>query len=289
MLTDKQIFTIVIFTAFANDDFLTSVRHFWENPWIAGVIITVIIWLIILLVPSCILIKIINACGFGVKGIKKKTYASSYMSSYNGDVPKKSCLSKLQSIGAAGLGVPGNFCCIVIVITIYVIFGFLSVDLASVGFLLGTKLVDLLGRLQLNPTEKQYFERFIQIEESTLNDHNMMIFTLMPALLYNDLMLKCFIETFMTSSSFADSKLYRFNFKDYNLTEEETMNNTVYNSLIGKYERPRVKFILKGDYMIGYDLDLNNYPIKSFKWLREIWKLINVGNPSCKLEKVNFG
>src|SRR6266540_6936010 len=152
-----------------------------------------------------------------------------------------------------------------------------------IGAIGGQKLVQYISEMELNGSEQQSFESFVQIEEKNFsNDHNMIIFTLMPALLYNDLMLKCFVETFITSSPFANSKLFKFYFNENNLSklklEEEKVNSIAYDLLISNYEESRVKLNLIYGYIVGYDLDLSDYEPSNLmiKLLVEIWTRINV-------------
>ncbi|PKK79173.1 hypothetical protein RhiirC2_727889, partial [Rhizophagus irregularis] len=74
--------------------------------------------------------------------------------------------------------------------------------------------------MDLNDSENKIFGSLVQIEQNTYqNNHHMIVFTLMPALLYNETVLRCFFETFIASSSFVESKLFRFNFRENNLSK----------------------------------------------------------------------
>ncbi|CAI2164905.1 20193_t:CDS:2, partial [Funneliformis geosporum] len=219
-----------------------------------------------LIVAPIILTLIIKVLGFGTGGIAANSFASWLMSLYGGSVGSGSILSFLQSVGAVGLGTAGTF---------------ISSSVgAAVGILIGAAGGNMLAKyfneMDLNEYEQQIFENFIQIEEIAIsNDHNMII-ALMPALLYNELMLKCFIETFISSSPFLNSKLFKFYFKDDLLklkSEKEKFNDL----LISNFEESRVEKIwIKGE-VFGYELDLNDYRPSNgmINLLAEVWYQIN--------------
>ncbi|CAI2165201.1 14270_t:CDS:2 [Funneliformis geosporum] len=245
IVSDKKLFTIILFSVFANNDFITTFRDCWKNPWITG-----------------------TAASSSIRNNWSNTnsFASWLMSLYGGSVGSGSILSFLQSVGAVGLGTAGTF---------------ISSSVgAAVGILIGAAGGNMLAKyfneMDLNEYEQQIFENFIQIEEIAIsNDHNMII-ALMPALLYNELMLKCFIETFISSSPFLNSKLFKFYFKDDLLklkSEKEKFNDL----LISNFEESRVEKIwIKGE-VFGYELDLNDYRPSNgmINLLAEVWYQIN--------------
>jgi hypothetical protein len=272
LISDEKLLTIVIYSAFVNNELLSSIRDIWKNPWITGTSGALAIGLVGALVAPFILSAIIYALGFGKVGIAAKSFASWYMSLHGGMVARGSLLSILQSIGTAGLGTFG--------ISISSSFG------AAVGILIGaiggSKLTAYFGEMDLNGTEIQLLERFVQIEENIYQNNSIIIFTLMPALLYNDTILKCFFETFVTSSPFANSKLFRFDFIENNLlklkSEEERVNHTVYNLLINDYEKSRIEYTFRDNYFLtGYKLNLSGYKPSNLvvNTLVEIWNAIN--------------
>ncbi|RIA79115.1 hypothetical protein C1645_841487 [Glomus cerebriforme] len=293
LVSDKKLFAIVLYSAFVNNEYITPMRDIWKNPWVMGTATASAIGLVGLIISPIILTAIIHGLGFGTGGIAASSFASWFMSLHGGIIARGSLLSILQSIGAAGLGTLG--------VTISSGFG------ATIGILIGavggSKLATYFNEIELNEFEKQTLGNLVQIEEGIIQNNHMIIFTLMPALLYNDIMLKCFIETFMTCSSFAESNLFRMDFKKAILKSEEEIkvNNIIYNLLIDDYEESRVKYIFHDDNLIGikqftprysdgqelleycptrlmgYDLNLNNYQLSNNKinLLVEVWKYIN--------------
>ncbi|GBB89207.1 hypothetical protein RclHR1_01590012 [Rhizophagus clarus] len=272
LVSDEKLFEIVLYSAFVNNEFLTSIRDIWKNPWVTGTSGAIAIGLIGAIIAPIIVSAIIYALGFGTGGIAAGSFASWYMSLHNGMIVRGSLLSILQSIGASGLGSLG--------ISISSSFG------AAIGILIGviggSKLGKFIEEMELNGTEKQMLESFVQIEENVYHNNNIIIFTLMPALLYNDKILKCFFETFITSSPFANSKLFRFDFIENNFlklkSEEKRVNYTVYNLLIDDYEKSRIDYIFQHDYFLtGYKLNLSGYKPSNpmIYTLVEIWNVIN--------------
>ncbi|CAG8499109.1 10679_t:CDS:2 [Funneliformis mosseae] len=176
IVPDKRLFTIILFIAFANNDFMPSFREIWSSPWVTAAAIG----LTGLVVAAFILSAIISALGFGTEGIAASSFA--------------------------------------------------------------VVLANYLDEMKLNEPEQQSFENFVRIEEKPFsNDHSMVIFTLLPALLCNQLMLKCFIE--------------HFNFNE-----------------------SRVESLLIKDQIVGYGLDINDYQTSNVMLyiLEEIWRQINV-------------
>ncbi|CAB4377166.1 unnamed protein product [Rhizophagus irregularis] len=269
ILSDKKLFAIVLYSAFVKNKFLIPNRDIWENAWVIGISGAIALGLVGALIAPFILSAIIEALGFGVEGIAAESFASWFMSLYEGTIVRGSLVSILQSIGAAGLGTLGT--------TISSGFG------AAIGTLIGaiggSKLASYLREMDLNETEKQMLGSFIKIEESVYQNNDIiMIFTLMPALLYNDTILKCFSETFISCSPFANSKLFRFNFKENKLkSEEERVNNTVYNLLIDNCNKSRIEYIFHDDYLVGYNLNLIDYKPSNLmtNLLVEVWNIIN--------------
>jgi hypothetical protein len=258
---------------------LTAVRDIWKNPWVTGIAGASAIGLAAWFIAPVILSAIIDALGFTAEGVDADSFGSWFMSLYGGMIQRGSLVSVLQSIGAAGLGALG---------TISSTFG------AAIGVLIGAiggqKLADYFRELDLNEHESHSLENLVQIDENMFQNNTMIIFTLLPALLYNDTMLKCFFETFVSCSNFAESNLFRFNFKENDLSklksEEEKVNHTVYNLLISNYndKESRVKYF-HDDYLIGYDLDLSDYVPSDprVKLLVEVWKYMN-GNKVANID-----
>ncbi|CAG8561468.1 1578_t:CDS:1 [Funneliformis mosseae] len=251
MISDKTLFKIVIFIAFVNDNFITSENDNWEGFW--SFVVAAIGGL---LVSPLILTTIIRRLEFMT--------ADAFVSWIKSLSENETFLSTLESVGAASFGVLDKL-----------INNFLK---DTLGEKVGPKVTEILDEIPFTEAEKQNFESFVQVEES---NNNMIIFILMPALLYNDLMLKCFIDAFGSSSSFVASKLFRFDFKEENSTrlkiEGDKVNDTIYNSLISNFDVSNVNYIWKDDDLIGYNLDLNDYKISNpvKKILVAIWKLIN--------------
>jgi hypothetical protein len=270
LVSDEKLFAIVLYSAFVNNKYLTSVRDIWKNPWVTGTSGALAIGLIGAVVAPFILSAIIYGLGFGAGGIAANSFGSWFMSLYGGMIARGSLVSILQSIGAAGLGTLGLF--------LSSSFG------AAIGILIGaiggTKLATYLKEMDLNETEEQMLESFVQIEENIYQDNNIIIFKLKPALLYDDKILKCFFDTFMSSSPFASSKLFRFDFIEDDLSKlksEEKLNQTVHNLLIDGYEKSRVECIFQDNYLVGYNLNLSDYKQSNLtvNALVEIWNVIN--------------
>ncbi|CAB4377167.1 unnamed protein product [Rhizophagus irregularis] len=272
LVSDAKLFAIVLYSTFVNNEHLPSVRDIWKNSWVTGASGALVIGLVGAIVVPLILSAIICGLGFGVEGVVAGSFGSWFMSLYGGMIARGSLVSILQSIGAAGLGTLGT--------SISSSFG------AAIGILIGaiggSNLATYFKEMDLNDSENKIFGSLVQIEQNTYqNNHHMIVFTLMPALLYNETVLRCFFETFIASSSFVESKLFRFNFKENNLSklksEQEKVNHTAYNLLIGNDKEFKVKSIFHNDLLIGYNLNLNNYQSSNdkVKLLADIWKLIN--------------
>ncbi|RIA87326.1 hypothetical protein C1645_827903 [Glomus cerebriforme] len=243
----KKLFAIALYSAFVNNKQLTPIRDIWKNIWVMGTAAISAAGLIGLLISPIILTAIIHVLGFGKGGIAANSFAAWFMSLYKGIVESGSLISVLQSIGAAS----------------------------------GSKLTTYFNELELNDHEKQMLGNLVQIEDDIYQNNHMITFKLMSALLRNDIMLKCFVETFLTCPSFVECKLFRFDFKESYLTmlksEQTKVNNIIYNLLVSYYEESRVKYNFHDDNLIGYDLDLNNYQSsnKMMNLLVEIWNYIN--------------
>ncbi|RIA94214.1 hypothetical protein C1645_734971 [Glomus cerebriforme] len=271
-LTDKKLFAIVLYSTFVNNEILTSIRDIWMNPWVTGITGAFAIKLVGTGIAPIILTLIMNVLGFGVEGVAAEVFFSWFMSLYE-MVGNRSLPSFLRFVATAGLETFSTS----ISSGVGAIIGVL---ISAIG---GPKLETYFSEMDLNSPEKQMLENMLQIKEESYQDNtNMIIFTLMPALLYNDTMLKCFVETFMTCSSFVESKLFRFDFKENDLpklkSEEEKVNHTVYNLLINDYKESNIKYNYHNDYLIGYDLNLNDYDSSNnmiINLLVEIWKIIN--------------
>ncbi|CAI2169308.1 6277_t:CDS:1 [Funneliformis geosporum] len=253
-ISDQTLFKMVIFIAFVHGEFITSENNNWDIFWTIGSFAVVTIGNLsvspFFLTAMIRKFEFMTADAFGT-WIKSLSENNSF-------------ISILETFGTASFEVFEKF---------------INKSLRhTLGEKVGPKLTEILDDIPFTEKEKQYFERFVQIEDTTLN--NMVILTLMPALLYNDLMLKCFIDAFTSSSSFVTSKLFRFDFKDDNSTrlksEEGSVNDTIYTSLINNFEVSRVKYIWKGEDLVGYNLDLNDYEISDVvkKILVAIWKKI---------------
>ncbi|CAG8572813.1 4220_t:CDS:1 [Funneliformis caledonium] len=268
IVPDKRLFTIILFIAFANNDFMPSFREIWNSPWVTGTAAAAAIGLTGLVVAPFILSAIISALGFGTEGIAASSFGSWFMSLYGGIVESGSVLSILQSYGAAGLPMVATY-----------ISGSVG---TAIGILIGAAggnmLANYLDEMKLNEPEQQSFENFVQIEEKTFsNDHSMVIFTLLPALLCNQIMLKCFIETFVSISPFSNSKSFKFYFNEKSSSEEEKLH-IIYDLLISNFNESRVESLLIKDQIVGYGLDLNDYQASNVMIyiLEEIWRQINV-------------
>jgi hypothetical protein len=277
LVSDEKLFAIVLYSAFVINGYLPSVRDIWKDPWVTGTSGAVAIGLVGAIVAPFILSAIIFGLGFGTEGVAAGSFGAWFMSLYGGMIVRGSLVAILQSIGAAGLGTLG----------ISISGGFGAAIGTLIGAIGGTKLADYFKERDLNDSEKPILESLVQIEQNG----QMVIFALMPVLLYNDTILRSFFETFIGSSSFAESKLFRFDFKENNSSllksEQGNINNTVYNLLINKYDRSRVEYIFHDDYLAGYDLNLSSYQPSDdkIKLLVEIWKLLN-GNIVVNVDKI---
>ncbi|RGB37895.1 hypothetical protein C1646_740890 [Rhizophagus diaphanus] len=273
LVSDEKLFAIVLYSAFVNNDLIASIRDIWKNSWVTGTSGALVIGLVGALAAPFIISAIINGLGFGVGGIAANSFGSWFMSLHGGVIARGSLISILQSIGAAGLGSLGIFLS-------SSVGGAIGILIGAIG---GSNLASYFREMDLNGTERLLLERFIQIEESNYqNNSTIIVFTLMPALLYNDKMLRCFFEAFVTSSPFANSKLFRFDFIENNLlklkSEEERVNYTVYNSLISDYDKSRLEYIFRDDYfLIGYKLNLDDYKPSNLiiSTLVEVWNVLN--------------
>ncbi|GBB89206.1 hypothetical protein RclHR1_01590011 [Rhizophagus clarus] len=271
LVSDEKLFAIVLYSAFVNNKYITSVRDVWKNPWVTGTSGALAIGLVGAIVAPFILSAIIYALGFGAGGVAANSFGSWFMSLYGGMIARGSLVSILQSIGAAGLGSLGIFLSSSFGATIGILIG-------AIG---GSKFATYLREIDLNETEEQMLESFVQIEENTYQNNNIIIFKLKPVLLYDDKILKCFFETFKSCSSFASSKLFRFDFIENDLlklkSQEERLNDIVHNLLIGDYEKSRVERIFHDDYLVGYNLNLSDYKQSNLTVIAlvEIWNVIN--------------
>ncbi|GBB89204.1 hypothetical protein RclHR1_01590009 [Rhizophagus clarus] len=258
IVSDKKLFSIVLyFSLFASNKYLT------------GVFGALLIGLICAIITLIIVPIIIYLLGFREIGVLPGSFGSWLMKSYGGMIQSGSLVSVLQSIGATGLGALVTF-------GIFLNGCFGAVIGTLIGAIGGFTLATYFKPIDLNSTE-----RFVQIEENVYHNNNTDLFVLMPALLYNDTILKCFFETFISSSPFANSKLFRFDFKENNLlklkSEEERVNHTVYNLLIGNFKESRVKYIFHDNYLVGYSLNLTDFNPSNFmiNLLVKIWNSIN--------------
>jgi hypothetical protein len=269
IVSDKKLFAFILYSAFVNSRFLIPDRDIWEKDLVIGTSVALAISGAI--VAPFILLAIIYGLGFGAEGIVVESFGAWLMSLYEGTIASGSLVSTLQSIGATGsLGTLGTA----------ITSGFGAAIGTLIGAIGGSKLATYISEMALNSNEEQILRRFVQIERNAYD--NIDVFILTPALLYNDTILKYFFETFISSSPFANSKLFKFDFKENNLSklklEEENINNTVYNLLISEYDKSRVKYIFHDDYyLIGYNLDLIDYkpPNRMINLLVEIWNVIN--------------
>ncbi|RIA87162.1 hypothetical protein C1645_807443 [Glomus cerebriforme] len=281
LISDIKLFAIVLYSAFVNNEHLTIIRDIWNFPWVTGTTAASAIGLVGWLISPIILAAIINGLGFGVEGIAAGSFGAWFMSLYGGMVQRGSLLSILQSIGAAGLGSLGTS----------ISSGFGAAIGILIGAIGGSELATYFSKLELNEPEEQILGSLVQIEGGIYQNNHMIILTLLPALLYNDTMLKCFIETFITCSPFAESKLFRFDFKENNLSklksEERKVNHTIYNLLIGDYKKSELEYIFRDDNLTGYYLNLSNYQSsnKMINLLVEIWKIIN-GNVNINIDNI---
>jgi hypothetical protein len=271
LVSDVKLFAIILYATFVNNKYLPFDRDIWNDPFVTGIAGAAAIGLVGAIIAPFILSAIIYALGFGVGGIAAESFGAWFMSLYGGTIARGSLVSILQSIGAAGLGAIGT-----------TITSGLGIALGTlVGAIGGSKLADYFKELDLNDSERPILESLVQIEQSTYQNHQMVVFALMPALLYNDTILRSFFDTFKNSSLFARSKLFRFDFKENNLSllksEQENINNTVYNLLISDYDKSRVEYIFRDDYLFGYNVNLRTYqsPNDKITFLSETWRLIN--------------
>ncbi|RGB37891.1 hypothetical protein C1646_740887 [Rhizophagus diaphanus] len=272
LVSDEKLFAIILYSVFVNNKYLPSVRDIWKNSWIIGTSGALAIGLASAIVAPFIISAIIYALGFGTGGVAVNSFAAWFMSLYGGVIAHGSLVSILQSIGAAGLGPLGIF--------LSSSFG------AAIGILIGaiggSKLARYIEERDLIGVEKQMLKSLVQIEHNTYqNNHHMVIFTLMPALLYNDILLRCFFEIFISSSPFVNSKLFRFDFMENDLLklklEEERLNRIIHNLLIKNYEKSRIEYIFRDNYLVGLKLDLNGYKSSNLivNTLVDVWNVIN--------------
>ncbi|CAB4410056.1 unnamed protein product [Rhizophagus irregularis] len=271
IVSDEKLFAIVLYSTFVNNEHLPSVRDIWKNSWVTGTSGALVIGLVGAIVVPLILAAIICVLGFGVEGVAAGSFGAWFMSLYGGMIARGSLISLLQSIGAAGLGTLGT--------SLSSSFG------AAIGILIGaiggSNLATYFKEMDLNDSENKIFGSLVHIEQNTYqNNHHMVIFTLMPALLYNDTLLRCFFETFIPSSPFANSKLFRFDFMENDLllkSEKERLNRAIHNLLIDNYEKSRIEYIFRDNYLAGIKLGLNGYKSSNDKvnLLADIWQLIN--------------
>ncbi|GBB89209.1 hypothetical protein RclHR1_01590014 [Rhizophagus clarus] len=269
ILSDKNLLDIILYSAFLKEKFLIPDRDIWESPWVVGTAGALAIGLVGAIVAPFIVSAIIYALGFTAEGVLAGSFGAWFMSLYEGTIASGSLVSILQSIGAAGLGSLGT--------SISSGFG------ASIGILIGSlggsEFAKYIKEIVLNDSEKQILGSLVQIENTFHND--MIIFTLMPALLFNDTILRSFFETFIAGSPFTNSKLFRFDFKENDSSklksEQDKVNHTVYNLLISDYERSRIECIIHNDQLVGYNLNLDNHKSSNdiVNLLADIWKLLN--------------
>ncbi|EXX68851.1 uncharacterized protein OCT59_006308 [Rhizophagus irregularis] len=265
LISDEKLFAIVLYSAFVSNNHLTSVRDVWKSPWITGTSGALAIGLVGAIVAPFILTAIIRGLGFGLGGIAAHSFGSWFMSLYRGTIARGSVVSILQSIGAVGLGA----------LSIFLSSGFGAAIGILIGAIGGFKLAEYLTEINLIKTEEQLLESFVQIEEN----NNIIIFKIKPALLYNEEALKCFFETFKSSSSFVNSKLFRIDFieNDLKLKSEEERIHTVHNLLVDNYEKFRIECIYNDGYLVGYNVNLSDYKPSDPKinTLVEIWNVMN--------------
>src|SRR5437016_1464070 len=107
IVSDEKLFTIVLYSAFVNNEFLTSVRDIWKDSWVMGIAAGSALGLASWLISPMILMAIVHGLGFGVEGVTAGSFAAWFMSLYKGFIVRGSIVSILQSIGAAGLGAFG--------------------------------------------------------------------------------------------------------------------------------------------------------------------------------------
>ncbi|GBC06583.1 hypothetical protein RclHR1_06930012 [Rhizophagus clarus] len=269
ILPDKNLLDIILYSAFLKDKFLIPDRDIWESPWVVGIAGALAIGLVGAIVAPFIVSAIVYALGFTAEGVAAGSFGAWFMSLCGGTIVHGGIIATSQSIGAAGLGALGT--------SISSGFG------ASIGILIGSlggsELAKYIKEMDLNDSEKQILGSLVQIENTYQND--MIIFTLMPALLFNDTILRSFFETFIAGSPFTNSKLFRFDFKGNDSSklksEQDKVNHTVYNLLISDYEKSRIECIFNNDQLVGYNLNLDNYKSSNnvVNVLADIWKLLN--------------
>ncbi|RIA90642.1 hypothetical protein C1645_823093 [Glomus cerebriforme] len=274
-VSDKKLFTIILYSVFVNNEYLITLRDIWKNPWVTGTLAAIALGLVGLLISPIIIKSIAHVLGFNTGGIVTGSFGSRLMSWYGGTITTGSVISILQSIGAVGLGP----------FAIYLSSGIGAAIGTIIGAIGGSELAKYFNKMELNDSETKILESFVQIDEQ--NKYNMIVFTLMPDLLNNDIMLKCFIEAFITCSSFSNFKLFHFNFKENNLSKsiEEKVNNTIYDLLIDNYGKNNVdihfeNFCIIRCRIFGYYLNLKKFQSSNFmiKLLVDIWKHINEDN-----------
>src|SRR6266498_572708 len=98
LVSDKKLFTILLFSAFSNNELLASARDIWKHFLTTGVIAATSLGIGLLASPL-ILRLIIRSLGFGIGGVAANSFGSWFMSLYGGMIGHGSIISSFQSIG----------------------------------------------------------------------------------------------------------------------------------------------------------------------------------------------
>src|SRR4051812_36771018 len=104
LVSDQKLFSIILYSAFVNHEFLTTVRDIWKNHWVAGIAGAAMIGLASWYIAPIIVSAIMAILGFSAEGVAAGSFGAWFMSLYEGIIESGSLISVLQSIGAGGLG-----------------------------------------------------------------------------------------------------------------------------------------------------------------------------------------
>ncbi|CAB4477919.1 unnamed protein product [Rhizophagus irregularis] len=272
-VSDKQLFTINLFSAFVNNNYIKTDKNDWyQQIWKDGIKEAEALGLHSSLMPPIIIMAIIHGLG--------TDYSNWFIPNYERIKSSTSSTSSVYS-KLHFLNPFKNF-------KNFKIFKNSKINLSNAGI----KIEKFFNNIKLNENEEKIFNKFIIIEE--LED--IIIFLLSNEILKNEKMTKCFVENFTMITTFSKKKLFKIYFiennnviklfkyyflKIFNLfysfySKKYDYEEIIYEILTRNFNEFRIEELMDNNIRI-FMVDLKKFYIKNYeiKFVLKIWNEMN--------------
>lgn len=272
-VSDKQLFTINLFSAFVNNNYIKTDRNDWQQLWKDGIKETEeSLGLHSSLIPPIIIMAIIYGLGtdysnWFIPNYTNTSNTSIIYSIFHFFNPFKNFKNSKNNLSNAGI-----------------------------------KIKKFFNNIKLNENEKKIFSKFIIIEE--LKDT--IIFLLSNEILKNEKMTKCFIENFTIITTFSKKKIFKIYFMENNViklfkyyffkifylfysffSKKYDHEEIIYEILTSNFKEFRIEELMDNNRRV-FMINLKKFYIKNLKikFVLKIWNEMNDNNKNLMTSKL---